>query len=92
MDSVVTWLIVAVFYAPLHYLVPILVVALRNTDGAQRRRAIRAVAIDCSISMILAFGLVIWLAEDHLTLAMLVLLVAMALPYLRIALQARNAT
>jgi hypothetical protein len=84
MDSVVTWIIIVAFYAPLHYLVPVLMVLLRSSD-AERRGNIISTLIDCTASMLASFALVIWLAsEQRITAAMLVLLLSMALPYLRI--------
>ncbi len=84
MDAL-TWIIVAAFYAPLHYLVPLLVAAFRSSDR-QRKAQLRRTAIDCTISMSLGFLLVIWLAQDRLQLAMLILFVSMLLPYLRLLL------
>lgn len=84
MDHLVTWLIVALFYAPLHYLIPLLVAVMRSPDAAGRKLAIRGALIDCSLSMGLAFTLVIWLAREHLTLAMGILLLSMAAPYVRV--------
>lgn len=84
MDNVVTWIIIALFYAPLHYLLPVLVVVMRS-DEQQRRRRLRQTLIDCSLSMLASFALVIWLVSaDRITPAMLALLLSMALPYARI--------
>jgi uncharacterized membrane protein YfcA len=49
-----------------------------------------ATAIDCTISASVAFALAIWLATDQLQTAMLILLLSMALPYIRIPLQRRR--
>jgi len=85
MDSTVTWLIIALFYAPLHFLVPLLVVLVRSEGPQRRRRALRLTLLDCSLSMAASFALVIWLAGSaRLTTAMLVLLLSLALPYIRI--------
>lgn len=92
MDATVVWLIVALFYAPLHYLLPVLVVLMTGSEeGEARRRRLIATAIDCTASMLLAFAVVIWLAGDRLQVAMLVLLLSMAAPYLRIWLHHRAA-
>jgi hypothetical protein len=92
MDTTVVWLIIALFYAPLHYLLPMLVVAMTGREeGEARRQRLIATAIDCTLSMIIAFVLVIWLAGDRLQLAMFVLLLSMATPYLRIWLHQRAA-
>lgn len=85
MDAAVVWLIIALFYAPLHYLLPMLVVVMTGSEeGEARKRRLVATAIDCTLSMLIAFVVVIWLAGDQLQIAMLVLLLSMATPYLRI--------
>ena len=90
MDATIVWLIVALFYAPLHYLLPILVVVMTGREeGEERKRRLVATAVDCTLSMLIAFTLVIWLAADRLQLAMFVLLLSMALPYFRIWLHHR---
>jgi hypothetical protein len=92
MDTTIVWLIVALFYAPLHYLLPVLVVLMTGREeGEARRRRLIATAIDCTASMVLAFVVVIWLAGDRLQVAMFVLLLSMATPYLRIWLHHRAA-
>ncbi len=92
MDATVVWLIIALFYAPLHYLLPMLVVAMTGSEeGEARKRRLVAMAIDCTASMVIAFVVVIWLAGDRLQVAMFVLLLSMATPYLRIWLHHRAA-
>ena len=92
MDAAVVWLIIALFYAPLHYLLPMLVVVMTGSEeGEARKRRLMATAIDCTLSMLIAFVVVIWLAGDQLQIAMLVLLLSMATPYLRIWLHHRAA-
>jgi hypothetical protein len=92
MDATVVWLIVALFYAPLHYLLPMLVVVMTGSEeGEARKRRLVATAIDCTLSMLIAFVVVIWLAGDRLQIAMFVLLLSMATPYLRIWLHHRAA-
>ena len=92
MDAAVVWLIIALFYAPLHYLLPMLVVVMTGSEeGEARKRRLVATAIDCTLSMLIAFVVVIWLAGDQLQIAMFVLLLSMATPYLRIWLHRRAA-
>ncbi len=91
MDTIVTWVIIALFYAPLHYLIPIMIVFFQNVDVPDlRRQRIIATAIDCTLSMSVAFALVIWLSANRLQMAMFVLMVSMSLPYVRIWLQRRR--
>ena len=85
MDMNLTWLIIALFYAPLHYAIPLLVVLLRGAvSPAARRAALLGTAADCTVSMLLAFALVVWLAEERWSLAMGVLSASMAVPYVRL--------
>jgi hypothetical protein len=91
MDTAVFWVIIALFYAPLHYLIPMVIVFFQNVDNpAARKKQMIATAIDCSISMTLAFALVIWLSGERLQMAMFVLMISMSLPYFRIWLHRRN--
>ncbi len=92
MDAWLVWLIIALFYAPLHYLLPLLIVVMTGSEeGPARRQRLVATAIDCTVSMAIAFTVVLALAADRLQLAMFVLLASMAAPYLRIWLHARRA-
>jgi uncharacterized membrane protein len=91
MDTLVFWVIIALFYAPLHYLIPIVIVFFQNVEDPERRkRRMIATAIDCTLSMSSAFALVIWLSGDRLQTAMFVLMISMSLPYFRIWLHRRN--
>jgi hypothetical protein len=84
MDTTVTWFIIALFYAPLHYLVPLLVVLIRSGEQARRPAVIRTL-VDCTLSMAASFAMVVWLVGlDRLAPAMAVLLSSMALPYIRL--------
>jgi hypothetical protein len=86
MDDIIIWIIIAGFYAPLHYLLPVLVLFITGQESdATRRRLIRNSLIDSTISMVLAFTIVITLATQGLMLpAMLVLLISMPAPFVRI--------
>ncbi len=92
MDAFITWLIIAIFYAPLHYLIPIVIVFFQNVaDPMVRKRRMISTAIDCTFSMVAAFVLVIWLSGDQLHVAMYILMISMSTPYARIWLQRRKA-
>lgn len=91
MENLIVWLIIALFYAPLHYLLPLLIVIFRYSDApALRRKRLITTAIDCSLSMAIAFVLAIYLAGEQMLGAMLLLLCAMFTPYLRLFLPARD--
>ena len=92
MDDVIVWIIIAAFYAPLHYLIPVLVLFITGTEADQvRRHLIRRALIDSSLSMLVAFALVIWLTgRQQLSAAMAVLFVSMLYPFARIWLHRRE--
>ena len=92
MDDVVVWLIIAGFYVPLHYLLPILIVIMFSTSKTDRRRDVLATAMDCTVSMTATFIIVVWLAADHLGMAMLILLLSLSAPYFRIIFKRKQQT
>lgn len=84
MNDPVVWLIIALFYAPLHYLGPALLVFVRS-DAAQRPRLLRLALLDCTLTMLASFALAIWLiGQDRITPAMMALLVSLFLPYVHV--------
>jgi hypothetical protein len=86
MDDIIIWIIIAGFYAPLHYLLPVLVLFITGQESeTTRRRLIRNSLIDSTLSMAVAFAIVITLANlGHMLPAMVVLLASMSLPFVRI--------
>lgn len=86
MDDVVVWLIIAAFYAPLHFLLPVLVLFITGQEtDAVRSRLIRRALLDSALSMTAAFVVVIALvSQGWISVAMGVLLGSMTLPFLRI--------
>lgn len=83
MDDVIVWIIIIGFYAPLHFLPPILLI-LFNTHTDERKQALVRAVVDCSASMVLAFVLVYFIGLDNMLLAMGILLGALFLPYVRV--------
>lgn len=86
MDDIVVWIIIAAFYAPLHYLLPVLVLFITGGEPeAVRRRLIRRALADSTVSMVFAFAVVIFLvSQGRMSLAMLILLVSMLYPFIGI--------
>jgi hypothetical protein len=86
MDDLVVWLIIIAFYAPLHYLLPVLVLFITGHESDEVRRGlIRRALTDSTLSMVGAFAIVIYLTEQELmSTAMLILLVSMGIPFIRI--------
>jgi hypothetical protein len=91
MNDTVFWIIIALFYLPLHYAIPLVAIFFMHSDDPVRRKQrMIATAIDCTLSATIAFALAIWLATDQLQMAMLILVLSMALPYIRIPFQRRR--
>jgi len=83
MDDIIIWVIIIGFYAPLHFIPPILLVMFKS-DKPVRSIALRRSLIDCSLSMALAFVVIYFIGLDNMLLAMAILFGAMFLPYLRV--------
>ena len=94
MDEVIVWIIIIGFYAPLHYLVPVLVLFITGQESEQtRRRLIRNSLVDSTLSMVAAFAIVITLTySGQMLVAMLILLLSMGAPFVRIWLHRREIT
>lgn len=85
MSDTLAWIIALGFYAPFHYLGPFLVGYLTGKETPpQRRRLLIGIFIDCSVTLVIGFTLSIWLFKHELTLAMLILVISMCLPYVHI--------
>lgn len=85
MSDTLVWIIAIAFYAPFHYLGPLLVSLLTGAESqSQRKRLIINILIDCTLSMFVAFTLAIWLFTNNLQLAMFILIVSMFVPYFHI--------
>ena len=86
MDTLVVWIIIIAFYAPLHYLLPVLVLFITGTESDEvRQRLIRRALIDATLSMVVAFVIVIYLVEQGMmSPAMLILLLSMLYPFIGI--------
>lgn len=86
MDDFIVWIIIIAFYAPLHYLLPVLILFITGKEPESRRKSlIRGAVVDSTVSMVIAFGVVIALVTSGwISVAMLVLLVSMFYPFLRI--------
>jgi len=92
MDNLVVWTIIIAFYAPLHYLLPVLVLFITGRESDKvRKRLIRRALIDSTLSMVAAFATVIYLVEQQLmSMAMLILLLSMPYPFIGIWRQRRE--
>ncbi|MEZ5588842.1 MAG: hypothetical protein R3E46_17390 [Sedimenticolaceae bacterium] len=86
MEDTVVWLIIAAFYAPLHFLLPVLVPFITGSESAEaRKRLIRGALVDAALSMAVAFAAVIYLVQqEHISAAMIVLFLSMGFPFIRI--------
>ena len=86
MSDTIVWIIIIAFYAPLHYMLPVLILFITGEESsAERKQMIQRALVDSTLSMVLAFVCAIVLAQmDLLIWAMLVLLLSMPIPFLRI--------
>lgn len=82
MNDIGAWLIGLAFYAPIHFLGPLLVLLLTGpADGAARSARLRATLIECTLTMVVAFALAVPLFRSHPGWAAAILGVAMFVPY-----------
>ena len=86
MDNIITWIIIIAFYAPMHFVLPVLILFITGTEEETVRKVwIRRAVIDSSLSMLLAFVVAIALVQyGHMSWAMLALLASMPLPIIRV--------
>ena len=86
MNDIIVWIIIAAFYAPLHFLSPALFLFITGKeDETTRRRLIKGAILDSGLSMAVAFAVVILLVQqDRIFVAMVILLLSMAFPFIRI--------
>ena len=94
LDDITIWIIIIGFYAPLHFMLPMLILFITGSESeALRRTLMRRALLDSALSMVAAFTIAIWLARDGLmTWAMLVLLISMPIPFIRIIQHRREIT
>jgi len=91
MSDISIWIIALGFYAPIHYLGPALVVLLSGGETSARRRLLlRSVAIDCTLSMVMAFAIAILVFPRAPQAAASLFLVAALVPYLHVWLKRRS--
>ncbi len=86
MSNLVIWIIVVAFYAPLHFMLPVVFLFITGRESEElRRQLIRSVVRDAFLSMVVAVALAVLLVQLGWILpAMLLLMLSMAMPFLRI--------
>lgn len=85
MSDTLVWIIALLFYAPIHYLGPVLVTLLTGSGPpAASRKLLGRILIDCTFSMLLAFFLAVIIFDKSPQVAAVMLLVAMLVPYIHI--------
>jgi uncharacterized membrane protein YesL len=82
----VIWIIIIAFYAPLHFMLPVLFLFIVGHESeTMRQRLIRIALIDAALSMGVAFALAIVLVNyEQIAFAMVILVLFMAVPFIRI--------
>jgi uncharacterized membrane protein YesL len=85
-DDPVIWLIIIAFYAPLHFMLPVLFLFIVGGETETvRKQLIRSALIDAALSMVVAFALAIVLVNyEQIALAMVILILFMLVPFMRI--------
>ena len=86
MNDPVIWIIIIAFYAPLHFMLPVLFLFIVGDETETvRKQLIRSALIDAALSMVVAFALAIMLVNNsQIALAMVVLILFMLVPFIRI--------
>lgn len=86
MSDLVIWIVVVAFYAPLHFMLPVVFLFITGRESEElRRQLIRSVVRDAFLSMVVAVALAVLLVQLGWILpAMLLLMLSMAMPFLRI--------
>lgn len=86
MNDPIVWIIIFVFYAPLHFMLPVLFLFIVGNDSeTDRKHLIRQALIDAAISMLLAIAIAFTLVQyDYVMFAMVTLMLFMAIPFIRI--------
>ena len=86
MDDPVIWIIIIAFYAPLHFMLPVLFLFIVGGETeAVRKQLIRRALIDAALSMVVAFSIAILLVNNsQIGFAMVVLILFMLAPFIRI--------
>jgi hypothetical protein len=85
-DDPVIWIIIIAFYAPLHFMLPVLFLFIVGDETeAVRKQLIRRALMDAALSMVVAFAVAILLVNNsQIALAMVVLILFMLAPFIRI--------
>jgi hypothetical protein len=86
MDDPVTWIIIIAFYAPLHFMLPVLFLFIVGGETETvRKQLIRRALIDAALSMVVAFSIAVLLVNNNqIGFAMVVLILFMLAPFIRI--------
>ena len=86
MNDPIIWIIIIAFYAPLHFMLPVLFLFIvGNESETVRKQLIRKALIDAALSMVVAFIIAITFVNyDQIALAMVVLIIFMLIPFIRI--------
>jgi uncharacterized protein (DUF2062 family) len=82
-DPILLWIIIAAFYAPIHFALPALLVMLSGSDTEEqrRRRRLRRTMLHCGVQMLIALPLAWFLSTKSMPWAMAVLGASMLAPY-----------
>jgi len=76
--------VTAIFYIPFHVGPPILLALLYGRDAQQRKSYSQKILLDSFLTLVISIAAFFLLWQTHLGAAIAVMLVMMALPYLRV--------
>lgn len=92
MNDPVIWIIIFAFYAPLHFMLPVLYLFVVGEETeVVRKQMIYHALIDAVWSMVVAFVLAILLVNyEQIALAMVSLMLFSVVPFIRIAMNRKE--
>ena len=76
--------VTAIFYIPFHVGPPVLLALLYGRDAQQRKSYSQKILLDSFLTLVISIAAFFLLWQTHLGAAIAVMLVMMALPYLRV--------
>ena len=77
-------IVTAIFYIPFHVGPPVLLSLLYGRDARQRKRYSQQILLDSFLTMVVSIAAFFLLWQTHLGVALSIMAVMMAIPYLRI--------
>lgn len=77
-------IVTAIFYIPFHVGPPVLLSLLYGRDAQQRKSYTQQILLDSFLTLVVSIAAFFLLWQTHLGIAIAIMLVMMAIPYLRV--------